>query len=41
MGLELLYKDPVHFMKADPQYFSLMVGILQHGPGKPAEGAKS
>ncbi len=29
MGLEMLYRDPAHFAKADPQYFSLMMGILQ------------
>lgn len=33
MGLEQLYRDPVHLAKADPQYFSLIVGALQR-PGK-------
>jgi hypothetical protein len=29
MGLEMLYRDPVGFAKADPEYFALIVGILQ------------
>lgn len=28
MGLEKLVSDPVHFAKADPQYFKFMLGIL-------------
>jgi hypothetical protein len=30
MGMELLYKDPIHFAKADPEYFEFVVGVL-HG----------
>ena len=29
MGLEQLYRDPIHFAKTDPKYFGLVVGILQ------------
>lgn len=29
MGLEQLYRDPVHFARADPQYFALVTGCLQ------------
>lgn len=29
MGLELLYTAPAHFAKADPEYFGLMMSILQ------------
>jgi hypothetical protein len=31
MGLELLYRNPVHFAKTDPEYFSLIIGIIQKG----------
>ncbi len=35
MGMEQLYRDPVHFAKADPEYFALVVGVLQiAGAGK-------
>ena len=30
MGVELLYKHPGHFAKADPEYFKFIVGVL-HG----------
>ncbi len=28
MGLEELYKDPVHFCRSDPEYATLIIGIL-------------
>lgn len=35
MGVELMYRDPVHFAKSDPEYFNLIMGILQKGPVNP------
>jgi hypothetical protein len=32
MGLQKLHEDPMHLAKADPAYFSLVVGVLQRGP---------
>lgn len=29
MGLELMYRDPKHFAKTDPEYFNLIINILQ------------
>ncbi len=29
LGLEYLYKDPVHLARTDPEYFSLVMGVLQ------------
>lgn len=29
MGLEELYKDPAHFAKTDPEYFTFMMGVVQ------------
>jgi hypothetical protein len=34
MGLEQLYRDPVHLARTDPPYFSLVLGILQGRKGK-------
>lgn len=32
MGIQQLYADPVRFARVDPEYFALIVGILQRGP---------
>lgn len=32
MGIEQLYRDPVHLARVNPEYFALIVGILQRGP---------
>jgi hypothetical protein len=29
MGLQQLHRDPIRFAENDPEYFNLMVGILQ------------
>ncbi len=34
MGLEQLYRDPVHFAKADPGYFRMVTSVLQGGGKK-------
>lgn len=38
MGLELLYRDPKRFAQTDPEYFDLVVGILQ--PHRKAGGKR-
>lgn len=30
MGLEALYQQPLHFAKADPEYFKVVVGVLHN-----------
>lgn len=34
MGLELLFRDPKHFARTDPEYFDLMISILQPSRAK-------
>ena len=34
MGLEEMYRDPVGFAKADPDYFDFVVGVMRSGKGK-------
>lgn len=45
MGLELMFRDPRHFARTDPEYFDLMVSILQpsrgSGAGQPSGGKKA
>lgn len=32
MGIEQLYRDPVHLARTNPDYFTLIVSMLQRGP---------
>lgn len=34
MGVELMYRNPIHFARTDPEYFSLILSTLQSTGGK-------
>ncbi len=41
MGLQLLYQDPIAFAKEDPEYFALVMSILQDDRGREENGGGS